>query len=782
VSGWDTTNWFKDCLGQKDGTVVTTMNAPLKSATTTPLIYTAQFTGIGAGYYVICSTVNNSCVQFTKEPGKVANGFDFPGKPTMSEAQMQALLGKTASDSISCESQGGPLSWIMCPIIEGLSKAIDGIYDHMIKPLLITKPLDLTANDPTNTYRIWSNFRIFGDIFLVIALLVVVFGESIGGGLIDAYSAKKILPRLLVAAIAINLSIYVVALAVDITNILGDGIASLLLQPFSSVPKGLSLQLGWASSGIGLAALAGGAIWAGALGGALLEFVFVFMLVPGFLLFLAIMATVLLRRALIIILVIVAPVAFALYCLPNTEKYFKQWWELMVKTLLIYPLIAILFAAAKILAVTISTGTRGQGPTAAFAQLMSIIALFVPLFLIPFSFKIAGGIIGRFHDVLNGAGKRAHEYYKGNQNDPWSRRNKARYGLQDRQTQLRERGVNWGMGGTGRRGIGRRAVGRALNYGNLQAQRSRFNRERSEVLEGQIATGDDTNIRDLFIAYDANGVTGYDKDGNAIRGGWFRRMDMEADANGELRAVAGASAVYKDRAAGQMAHNKSLSLYGGDKSSVQSALYYEWKKTGFDESQIGRIRNQYSDVLQDVHLNDNEGGEMAVALGFRHAPNSLSSKYTRYNSETQKWKTDDLGLVKEFSRMVDTYGASKQDVDTFNVLGEGYGRMQTALANDTVDSGGMFTTGYYQGRAKADVVKAKDNIERMADSLNPDQRPAMGGTRVVNQPEEGEAQLSGYGGVSNAPVEVQEAARNFYKTVRGGTNGNQQMPGQGNLF
>lgn len=392
--------------------------------------YSNSFSPEGAGSYSVCATANFIIAtnnQVCKDVAKVA------GKPLSVSLSANGDPSKfqTSKDAtdVGCESQGGPLSWIMCPIIKGLSEAIDSIYGNMIQPLLKTQPLNPSTSDPTHTYQIWSNFRVFGDIFLIIALLVVVFGESLGGGLIDAYSAKKILPRLLIAAIAINLSIYIVALAVDVTNILGNGIADLILQPFSSIPKGLDLQMGWMSSGLLLGGLVGGAIWAGSLGAALLEFLFAFLLLPAFLLFLAIMAVVILRRALIIILVILAPVAFALYCLPNTEKYFKKWWETLFKTLLIYPLIAVLFAVSKIVAFTLESGTQGQGVTPAFAQLMGTIALFVPLFLIPFSFKIAGGILGQVHEVMHGAGKRAHQGILGNANDPDSWRNRARRGL-----------------------------------------------------------------------------------------------------------------------------------------------------------------------------------------------------------------------------------------------------------------------------------------------------------------------------------------------------------------
>ena len=307
----------------------------------------------------------------------------------------------------SCESTGGALAWIMCPFIQALADALDSTYDNIIKPLLVIKPINLTepGQDDTNTFEIWSTFRIYGNIILIIALLVIIFSEAIGGGLVDAYTVRKTLPRLLVAAILINLSIYIVALAVDVSNIVGIGIQSLLEAPFRAADA-FEVQLGFgaaaaaAAGGIGMGALlgAGAAIWASGMLAGFLEMFLLFFLIPAFLGIMAVMITILIRTGLIIFLTIISPVAFALYCLPNTEKYFKQWWDLLFRTLLVFPIIAVVFAMGNILAVTMSS--TASGITGALTQIMSIFALILPLFLIPFSFRMAGGIMGQLSGIV----------------------------------------------------------------------------------------------------------------------------------------------------------------------------------------------------------------------------------------------------------------------------------------------------------------------------------------------------------------------------------------------
>lgn len=333
------------------------------------------------------------------------------------------------ADTPQCETSGFAFSWFFCQVINGLAGACHDLYNDFIQPFLETKPINVgnPQQDPTHTYDIWKNFRLYGDVFLVIALLVIVFGESIGGGLIDAYTAKKVLPRILVAAILINISIYLIAFAVDITNLIGNGIGELIEQPFKAAGD-FQLKVGGGTASFGLGIVTAGGLWAVASGGALLEFLLVFFLIPAFLALLAVLITIVVRMGLIIFLVIISPVAFALYCLPNTEQYFRKWWDLLFRTLLIYPIIAVLFALANVLSITISSAAGG-GIQQPIAQLIGVIALFVPLFLIPYSFRIAGGMIGKLHEVATSARQRSQEAIKGNPNDQGSWRNKVRRNL-----------------------------------------------------------------------------------------------------------------------------------------------------------------------------------------------------------------------------------------------------------------------------------------------------------------------------------------------------------------
>jgi hypothetical protein len=311
----------------------------------------------------------------------------------------------------TASSAANPFAWIVCPVVSILGSVLDTTYNELIYPLLVVPPIPLPGQGGNNdknaykeTYQIWSNFRLIGNVLLIIVLLVVVFGESIGGGLIDAYTVKKILPRLLIGAVLINLSIYIVAFGIDVTNVVGAGLGNLLQAPFPDSAKQLNFNNNSVLSGgtAGNAAKGTLAIVGtfAALGAAVAAFEWVLLaiiLVPTLLVFFITVVVLMIRSGLIMLLVYTAPVAFALWCLPNTEQYFKKWWSLLFRTLLIFPIVALLFALGNIVSYTVGRAIPDQ----TLGQFLKVIGIFAPFYLIPFSFQFAGGVIAGAAGLLN---------------------------------------------------------------------------------------------------------------------------------------------------------------------------------------------------------------------------------------------------------------------------------------------------------------------------------------------------------------------------------------------
>lgn len=319
--------------------------------------------------------------------------------------------GGGSGPSTTCESQAGAFGWALCPIYEGLEDAEHWALNDLILPLLTVDPICTNAGgcgqSSNVTYQVWSNFRIYADVFLVIALLVVVFGESLGGGMIDAYTAKKVLPRLLAAAILINLSIYIVALLVDVFNVIGGGIGALITAPLQASNAFKITLGGGAGNGIGATGIVllagGGLVLAGATAGVIMFLVG--LLITGALALLGVFATLVIRQTIITALIFVAPIAFALWCLPNTEKWFKRWWDILFQMLIAYPLIIILFAVAGVMSAIVgSQNTNILNAVVAFALVV------IPLFLVPMTLRMSGSVLGQIHGAVSGMTQRVNHF------------------------------------------------------------------------------------------------------------------------------------------------------------------------------------------------------------------------------------------------------------------------------------------------------------------------------------------------------------------------------------
>src|SRR5690606_16246429 len=230
--------------------------------------------------------------------------------------------------------------------------------------------------------------------------MFIIFSQITSFG-ISNYGIKQLLPKLIIAAILVNLSYMICALAVDASNIFGSELKGFFDSLADDIDTGSSSgKFEWASDGkgkagvIGWGAIAGSILIAASLGGGVLAVLA--LLVPFLFAALgAVIATVItliIRQALIILLIFVAPLAFVALLLPNTEGYFKSWRKLFQSLLLLYPVIAIVFGgsalASRIImsAAEASTGDTALGEglggmTQTLLQLSGAAVSVIPLFL-----------------------------------------------------------------------------------------------------------------------------------------------------------------------------------------------------------------------------------------------------------------------------------------------------------------------------------------------------------------------------------------------------------------
>ena len=146
------------------------------------------------------------------------------------------------------------------------------------------------------------------------------------------------------------------------------------------------LLAGGLATGIGLAA--GLSILLPALIAALVAIVTVFLVLT-------------LRQALIIILIVISPLAFVAFLLPNTENLFSKWRTLLVTLLLMFPIIAIIFGASALASKVVMASEVASFPV----QVMGALIAIIPLFVTPVVMKTAGGLLNRFGGVINNPNK-----------------------------------------------------------------------------------------------------------------------------------------------------------------------------------------------------------------------------------------------------------------------------------------------------------------------------------------------------------------------------------------
>lgn len=362
--------------------------------------------------------------------------------------------GTTAT---SCVVEG--IGWMVCPLINAIGGVSDAIY-NWIEGILLLNPLemeDLSGNS-TPQYEGWKRIRDISNVLLVIAFLIVIFSQITSIG-VSNYGIKKLLPRVILVAILVNVSFIIMMFAIDAVNLIGKSLYDILigLAPnVTSTTINSGNAVGSLVTGVLTGSLAGtGVVIAGGLIGApALALIAVPFIVVAFLSLFAAIATLFIRNALVIVLVLVAPLAFAAFLLPNTKSLFDRWRKLLVGVLFLYPTAALLFGGTKFAAYTLANDTQP------LSILMAVFVMAAPLGLLPWLAASSGGILGTIGGKLQGMARSAkaplqnalksrvenqRERYKSGQNTLFGRRrSQSEFDQRQIDTATGARKRNWG--------------------------------------------------------------------------------------------------------------------------------------------------------------------------------------------------------------------------------------------------------------------------------------------------------------------------------------------------
>ncbi len=307
------------------------------------------------------------------------------------------------STSTSCDVQG--IGWIICPLSNWLADGIDYMYSAL-QEFLKTKPLE-TTNQNSGIYLAWVIMRNISNVAFIIAFLVIIYSQLTSIG-IGNYGVKKMLPRLIIAAVLVNLSFTFCAVLLDLSNVTGYAFQDAFMGIKNTISTvGENTGVGWTWSEVIMmilsnGALAGGVVATVAMGAELLPLAVSALVGIGLvlLLVLLIMAA---RQALIVILIIISPLAFVCYLLPGTEKWFKKWRDLFLTMLVFFPAFAVIFGGAQLAGIIIiqnATGANGG-----IMQILGMVVQVIPLALTPIIMKLSGGVLGKFAGFVNDKNK-----------------------------------------------------------------------------------------------------------------------------------------------------------------------------------------------------------------------------------------------------------------------------------------------------------------------------------------------------------------------------------------
>ena len=297
---------------------------------------------------------------------------------------------ETNEEKDKCNAGFFGFGFLLCPGQNLLNLIIDFLYG-IIENILDWRLLE-TSGSQIKSY--WEKFLSIANVILVIAFLIIIYSTATSDGLSN-YDVKKMLPRIVILAIVINISFYVCAAIVDLCNIAGRGVMALLIST-SPGGEGLGLgeKIGTVVSNVATG-VAGGI--AGVVAGVIL---FVSIGPPAVLALIVIILALIFRGVALTMMVIISPIAIALYLFPSAamNKWHVKWRDAFIKMLLVYPMFMAVWGGSKLIAsVTAST----QNPIIGF--ITSLICTIAPAVAIIPLFKMSGDVMGKATAAIAGS-------------------------------------------------------------------------------------------------------------------------------------------------------------------------------------------------------------------------------------------------------------------------------------------------------------------------------------------------------------------------------------------
>lgn len=272
----------------------------------------------------------------------------------------------------SCESSISGIGWGLCPVArQGLKFLEETVRDGVVSSIL---EFDVLSNTETGQrdalYSIWVGFRTIANVGFVIAFFVVIYAAATGGAL-SSYDIKRLLPKILIGSVAVQLSFFICLQLIDIFNALGNGIVDIMMAPLEGTGTGIDrIFSNNANTSSNLSGLSGQLTAAvSVLILVLLLIAFVFAAIG----IIKLIVVFLLRNMALIVLTTLSPLAFVAWIMPNTESMFKKWWNYYIQLLSLYPMAMAFLTSGALVSYIFSHGSNSWAN-----QWIGVIAVFLP--------------------------------------------------------------------------------------------------------------------------------------------------------------------------------------------------------------------------------------------------------------------------------------------------------------------------------------------------------------------------------------------------------------------
>ena len=372
------------------------------------------------------AAIKNACSTFTgKELEACKAGIEHKGDSEYCETQYKGRdeeisackQGQSAEIETPSEGDGGEeegknscgvdgIGWLVCPLMSFAGSLGDASYSAISYFLSIDKGI-FKDQENGGLEQAWKFFRDIANAVFAVIFLWVIFSQISNVG-VSNYGIKKILPRLIIGALLVNLSFYLCQLAVDLSNILGFSLKGVLEGAASGVST-QSAEVGTFNTLIvdGLALVGIGL------------FIFLAVSIPTImallLALLVVLVILIVRQAAVILLIAISPLAFAAWLLPNTENLFKKWVSMLRGLLIVFPVISLLYGAGKLAgAVLAAVGTNDPNNPKETMQVAALAASILPLGATPFVLQSSLNSLGNIGAKIGKMSANAHGRFAGN--------------------------------------------------------------------------------------------------------------------------------------------------------------------------------------------------------------------------------------------------------------------------------------------------------------------------------------------------------------------------------